>query len=73
MVIDHSRLESDLMKDGIDVHLYWNVRRLTPAVWLRGDGVWFHDYDLEISDNPEIRLDAEYCLDSITSLILQKE
>lgn len=73
IVLDHPRLENELSKDGIDIHTYWNVRRLTPSVWQKPDKTWLSDHVLDITENPSIKLDAEYCLDRATAMILQRE
>lgn len=41
IVLDHRRLDSELMANGIDTHVYWNIWRLTPAVYRFREGIKF--------------------------------
>ncbi|MCG5240956.1 hypothetical protein ACIU1J_30165 [Azospirillum doebereinerae] len=67
--IDHSALDMMLVKEGIDHDIYWNIWRLTPAVYER-DGVWLvkHEYDKLIDD--DIKERAEYVLEKTVSIIV---
>jgi hypothetical protein len=41
VICDHSELDMDLLKRGIDSVAYWNVWRLTPDVYRKGmDRPW---------------------------------
>lgn len=42
IVLDHNKLTNELMKDGIDADVFWNIWRLTPAVYrYRAGFAWF--------------------------------
>ena len=47
IVLDHGDLDQKLLKDGVDPTAYWNLWRLTPAVYRTPDKTWVvkHDFD----------------------------
>lgn len=45
--LDHSEVDRDLLKQGVDPTAFWNIWRLTPAVFRNSDKDWIvkHDFD----------------------------
>jgi hypothetical protein len=73
IVIDHSVIQSDLMKNGIDVDIFWNIWRLTPAVYRYENVRWAVEHDFDIADDPGIKNNCIYVIDNLISITLQRE
>lgn len=73
IVLDHSLIDSELMKDGIDVHMFWNIWRLTPEIYLHENARWEVEYDFDISDDRRIKDNCIYVLDNLISITLQRQ
>jgi hypothetical protein len=73
IVFDHSSLDSELMKEGVDVQTFWNIWRLTPEIYLGEDGKWTVEYDFDLADDPQIRENCVYVLDNLISITLQRQ
>lgn len=58
IVLDHSKLDQDLLKDGVDPTAYWNLWRLTPEIYRTPDEQWVIKEDFD-------KLDAEFLADKI--------
>lgn len=58
IVLDHSDLDQELLKNGVDPTAYWNLWRLTPQVYQGADNTWVvkHEFD---------KLDAQLLADKI--------
>ena len=71
IVIDHSQFDMDLIKDGIDTNMYWNVWRLTPRVFKYGkDNKWKVKYEFKLFDDEIIKQNAEYVLQSTIEMFV---
>lgn len=73
IVFDHSALDAELMKEGLDVQTFWNIWRLTPEIYLHEDGRWTVEYDFDLADDPQIRENCTYVLDNLISITLQRQ
>lgn len=74
VVFDHSKVELDLMKDGMDTTSFWNVWRLTPSVYRASkETSWIEKRDLDRLDPDGIKERAEYVLDTTITLLLSAE
>jgi hypothetical protein len=71
IVLDHSHLDSELMRIGIDNGTFWNIRRLTPAVYRLKDIGWVfkNDPDLEEPDGDH----AGYVLENMVNIALRTQ
>lgn len=58
IVLDHSKLDQDLMKGGVDPTAYWNIWRLTPEIYRTPDKQWVIKEDFD-------KLDADFLDDKI--------
>ena len=58
IVLDYSKLDQDLLKDGVDPTAYWNLWRLTPEIYKTPDEKWVVKEDFD-------KLDAELLADKI--------
>jgi len=71
IVYDYNQLEMELMKLGIDNLSYWNVWRLTPAVYRKHKGEeWIVKMEFHKLDEDGIEQRAEYVLDTIINLFV---
>ncbi len=74
IVYDHQQLELDLLKYGMDTLSFWNIWRLTPAVFKRADDTeWITRYDPGKLEAPDVSDRAAYVLDATTELLLSME
>ncbi len=74
VIYDHNTLEMELMKSGVDSVAYWNVWRLTPEVYRKGeDAPWVVKNDLRKFDSDGIKDRAEYVLLATTEVLLAEE
>lgn len=70
IVLDHSALDMDLLRKGIDTVLFWNVWRLTPEVYRAKKGApWVHKREFAKLDSEGISERAEYVLDATTTML----
>ena len=73
IVYDHDRLDMDLLRSGMSRLDYWNVWRLTPALYRKDkESDWIVKEDFRKLDEEGIKDRAEYVLDSTINLILTK-
>lgn len=56
IVVDHSDLDHELLKKGVDNTSYWNIWRLTPEVYRNEDKSWIVKNDFDLLE-PEILKD----------------
>ena len=47
IVLDHAKIDTEILKDGIDPVIFWNIWRLTPQVYRYEDKTWAEKNDLE--------------------------
>ena len=73
IVVDHSKLDHDLLAQGIDPVVYWNVWRLTPEVYQREDGTWTVKFEPRKMVRDDLAQQAAYALDSTVGMILIKQ
>lgn len=71
IVLDRDKLNAKLLSDGIDVLVFWNVWRLTPALFRTKGGEWLIKHELGIMESPNLQVNATYVLDQVTQIILQ--
>jgi hypothetical protein len=73
IVFDHDRLAHELTFSGIDHTVFWNIWRLTPAVYREGLGrEWIVKGDFDVFDPEGIADRASYVLESTVDMILTK-
>ncbi len=75
IVIDRSRVDADLLKEGIDTGIFWNIRRLTPEVY-RGrqeKASWAVKQDPNKGNDEDAHDHAAYVLENTIDLILKTE
>ena len=73
IILDHAKLDSELLKEGIDVQTFWNIWRLTPETYQHPDGEWSVEYEFDLADDPQIKQSSTYVLDNLISITLQRQ
>jgi hypothetical protein len=75
IVIDRSRLDADLLREGIDNGIFWNIRRLTPEVYRPRTvkKAWAIKQDPNKLDDKVAQEHAAYVLENTIDLILKTE
>jgi hypothetical protein len=74
IVYDRQQLDLDLLKYGMDSVSFWNIWRLTPAVFQRRDSKeWLVRYEPGKVEVPDVADRAAYVLDTTTELLLAME
>lgn len=70
IVIDHSHLDSELVKYSIDNTMFWNVWRLTPEVYKSPYKTWVIKNDFNKIDDKILEDKIEYIFSSTVDMIL---
>jgi hypothetical protein len=71
IVFDHATIERELLRDGVDPTMFWNILRLTPAMWRARDSKqWFVRRDLELLTNEALSENVDYVLTSTLEIVL---
>lgn len=74
IVFDHSRVDADLSKGGLSHTTFWNVWRLTPAIFLKAEpDEWIVKHDARVFEAEGIRQRAEYVLHATIDLCLSAQ
>ena len=72
--LDHDRMRIDLLEWGVSTQDFWNLWRLTPAVFRDAkDAQWLLKEDIRHHFSASTEANARYCLDRAFSLILKKQ
>lgn len=64
IVLDHARIDSELVKEGLDNHQFWNIWRLTPRLYLDENDRWVVRYEPDKIEGQGLAENAAYVLDS---------
>lgn len=70
IVRDHSRIDQDLLKEGVDTTAFWNVWRLTPEVYRSEDKQWVIKHDFGKLDAATLADSAEYVFSTVVDMAL---
>lgn len=70
IVLDHSRIDQDLLTKGVDTTAFWNVWRLTPEVYRSADEQWVVKYDFGKLDEEILADNAEYVYSASVDIAL---
>lgn len=74
IVLDHSTIDIDLLKKGIDTVSFWNVWRLTPEVYREKKGsAWVQKRDFSKLEQEGVRERAEYVLDTVINMLVSAD
>jgi hypothetical protein len=74
IVLDHSKIDADLSSLGLSHTTFWNVWRLTPAVFLKTEpDQWVVKHDWRVFAEDGIRQRAEYALHATIDLCLSAQ
>ncbi|MBI5076338.1 MAG: hypothetical protein HZB62_14390 [Nitrospirae bacterium] len=70
IVYDHSRINQELLTNGVDTTAFWNVWRLTPEVFKTTDGKWIVKHDFAKLDRDLLADKLEYIFSATLDIIL---
>ncbi len=70
IVRDHSRIDQDLLTQGVDTTAFWNVWRLTPEVIRLKDKEWVVKYDFDKLDAAILADKVEYIYATSIDILL---
>jgi len=77
--LDHSRVDAELLRDGIEPELFWNIWRLAPSVYRshsvfqrQDQGQFSVKHDLERYDEDAAEPNAAYVLEHTIDILLKK-
>ena len=70
IVRDHSRIDQDLLTQGVDTTAFWNVWRLTPEVYRLNDKHWVVKHEFGKLDATTIADNAEYVFSTVVDMAL---
>jgi hypothetical protein len=70
VVRDHSRIDQDLLTQGVDTTAFWNVWRLTPEVYRTEDKQWVVKHDFAKLDAMTLADKAEYVFSTTVDIAL---
>jgi hypothetical protein len=72
IVVDHSKFDHDLVKDGLDPQIFWNLWRLTPKVYKSKEDWLVKNEPDELADD-EAKLNSAYVLEKSVDLLLHRQ
>ena len=70
IVYDHTHLDQELLKYGVDNTTFWNIWRLTPEVYRTKEKEWVVKYDFEKLDTDVLKDSIEYIFNATVDIIL---
>lgn len=70
--LDHAQIRADMIELGIEPEEFFNVWRLTPAVYELGDDKWAVKTELKIED-AATEDNARYCLDVVIAIVVNQQ
>lgn len=71
IVLDHSNLDQELLKNGVDPTAYWNLWRLTPEVYRGADKIWVVKHDFDKLDPQLLEDKIEYIFATTIDVVLE--
>lgn len=69
IVLDHSHLDQKLLKYSVDNTAYWNVWRLTPAVYKNKAEEWIVKYEFDKLNDKILQENIEYIFNTTVDII----
>lgn len=72
--LDYAEVDRELLKDGIDTSVFWNIWRLTPSVFREKEKAeWTVRYEPTKVEADDVEDCAEYVLEHTTELALRRQ
>ena len=69
IVIDHSKLDHELLKHGVDNTSFWNIWRLTPDVYRNEDKSWVVKNDFDLLEPEILKDEIEYIFSTTVDIV----
>ena len=73
IVLDHSSVDSELLKSGVDPTDFWNLWRLTPDVFRNKEGKWYVKRDFSKLDESSLAEVSEYVFNTTLDVVLTRQ
>jgi hypothetical protein len=74
IVLDHGQIDADLTKEGVDHTTYWNIWRMTPAVYRhKKEDAWLVKHEFNLFEEEGIKERAAYVLENIVTILLARQ
>jgi hypothetical protein len=74
IVLDHGQLDADLTKEGLDHTSFWNIWRLTPAVYRhKPEDEWLVKHEPHLLEEDGLKARAAYVLENAVSILLARQ
>jgi hypothetical protein len=70
IVLDHNRLDQELLTQGVDPTAFWNVWRLTPEVYRTKNGKWIIKHDFHKLDSRVLEDKVAYIFSTTIDVVL---
>lgn len=70
IVLDHTAMDQELLKKGVDTTAFWNIWRLTPEIYRTQDKEWIVKYDFDKLDDNLLADKADYVLSTTIDVFL---
>jgi hypothetical protein len=70
IVLDHGRVDADLLKKGVRPEEFWNIWRLTPEIIRNEDSSWTFREDFDKLDSERLAEHADYIFSTTVDLAL---
>jgi hypothetical protein len=70
IVLDRSKVDQDLLTQGVDTTAFWNIWRLTPEVYRTSDKEWVVKYDLDKLNQDFLVDKADYVYSATVDVLL---
>lgn len=70
IVLDHSRIDQDLLTQRVETTDYWNIWRLTPEVYRKKDGRWIVKHDFDKLDARVLADKSDYIFSTTVDVLL---
>lgn len=72
VVLDHAKMNAELVKMGIDNGAFWNIWRLTPNVYRDQNGDWLVKHEPEKLKEEGIANRAAYVFENVVDILLKE-
>jgi len=70
IVLDHSTMDQELLKKGVDTTAFWNIWRLTPEIYRTPDKEWIVKNDFDKLDDKLLADKTDYVLSTTIDIFL---
>ncbi len=73
IVLDNVKIDAELVRDGIDPVVVWNIWRITPKVYLWGNDNWSINREFSKIEREDLESEAVYVVEAVADTLLRQE